>query len=128
METLVGVLMTTGPFAAVGLLLAFTRRRERRRQEAVERQIALTDAIHARLGGVVAPVVTGLRGGRWQVAIAVPLERPSEVASVLAIVEDVFTQPGTAPYELVLSRQTAPGPRSPARRSAPVGEESLSWT
>jgi len=128
MDALVGALMTAGPFAAVGLMLALTNRRARRRQEAVGRQIALTDAIHARLGGIVAPVVDRLRGGRWQVTIAVPLERPSVVASVLAIVEEVFAQPGTAPYEVVLRRQHAPGPPTRARRPAPVREESLSWT
>lgn len=128
MQTLVGVLMIAAPFVALATVLALANRRERRRLAAVDRQIELTDAIHARLGGVVAPEVRHGRRGRWQVTIAVPLDRPSVVASVLAVVEEVFAQPASAPYEVVLHRQPAPKPRGDARHAAPVRTESLSWT
>ncbi len=127
METLVGLTMIGTPFAAVGLLLALVNRRQRRRLAEVGRQIALTDAIHARLGAVVAPQVRLRRRGRWEVAIAAPLESPPMVAEVLAIVERVFAHPGGAPYEVILRRQWTPLPRARAGRPA-VGRESLSWT
>jgi hypothetical protein len=107
METLLGVVLTGLPFIVTGSLLALANRRERRRQTAVNRQIALTDAIHARLGAAVAPVVRSLRGGRWQVDIAVPFERPAVVASVLTVVDEAFALPGPATYEVVLR----PSPR-----------------
>ena len=93
----------------------------RRRQAAVIQQIALTDAIHARLGAAVAPVVRRL-GNRWQVAIAVPLEHPAVVASVLAIVDAVFAGPEAAAYEVVLRPQSgvaggSPPPPGVARHS-----------
>lgn len=128
METVVGILMLGAPFAAVGALLALANRRQRRRRAEVGRQIALTDAIHARLGAVVAPDVRRLRGGRWQVVIAAPLESPPVVADVLAIVEQVFAHPGAAPYEVVLRRRRTPAARPRGGRPAPVGRESLSWT
>ena len=58
-------------------LLAWTSRRERLRGEVVARQIALTDAVHERLGAVIAPVVRRRRRGGWQVRIAVRFERPA---------------------------------------------------
>ena len=107
METLLGIVMAGLPLLIVGTLLVVTNRRERRRQAAVIQQIALTDAIHARLGAAVAPVVRRL-GNRWQVAIAVPLEHPAVVASVLAIVDAVFAgpEPEPAAYEVVLRPQS----------------------
>lgn len=127
METLVGVAMLGTPFVAVAVLLALLNRRQRRRQEEVGRQIALTDAIHARVGAVVAPEVRR-REGRWEVAIAAPLESPPLVAEVLAIVEQAFAGSGAAPYEVVLRRQRAPAPRARAGHPGAVRRESLSWT
>jgi hypothetical protein len=123
METLLGVALLGAPFVLTGSLLALVNRRERRRQADVIQQIALTDAIHARLGASVAPVVRR-RGKRWQVAIAVPLERPAVVATVLAVVEEVFARPEPAAYEVVLSRQSSvwggtPPPGGAARCRSP---------
>jgi len=53
-----------------------------RRQEAIQRQIALTDAIDARLGPIVSPVVTKPLWGLWRVRIARPLTRPAPVGSM----------------------------------------------
>lgn len=128
METLVGITMIGTPFVAVGVLLALVNRRHLRRQAEVARQIALTDAIHARLGAVVAPEVRRRRGGRWEVAIAAPLESPPVVADVLAIVEQAFAHPGAVPYEIILRKQRTPASRGRAGRPARVGRESLSWT
>lgn len=127
METLLGVLIATAPLAGIGALLKLANLRERGRLAAAARQIALTEAIHARLGAVVAPEVRR-RWGRWHVTIAAPLDRPSVVASVLSIVEDVFAHPETAPFEIVLRPQPMPGRRGSGRQRAPLGQESLSWT
>ena len=94
------------------------------RQAEVLRQIALTDALHARFGALVAPVVRR-RHRAWQVAVAVPFERPAIVAAVLATVREMF---GRVSYEVVLSRQAPVAPLPHAPRSAAVGRESLSWT
>ncbi|HYL80661.1 MAG TPA: hypothetical protein VEU07_07610, partial [Candidatus Acidoferrum sp.] len=43
-----------------------------RSEEAIRRQIALTDAIDSQLGPIVSPVVKNPLWGPWQVQIAVP--------------------------------------------------------
>lgn len=124
METLVGILVLATPMA---LLLTLTARldhsRLRRRLE-IAQQIALTDAIHAQLGAVAAPVVRRQREG-WRVAVAVPFERPAVVDAVLASVQQEF---GRSDITIVLSRQTLPAPAAKASRPVPHGGESLSWT
>jgi hypothetical protein len=122
MATLVAVLMLVTPFAALAAAMALVERRHGRRHAEIRRQIALTDALHARLGAVVAPFVRR-RGGAWQVAVAVPFERPSVVAEVLEAAERHFAN---ARYEVVLSQQTATGSRPAEAR--PALRESLSWT
>jgi len=124
MATLVAVLILAAPFTVVAALVTLIQRRHQRRQAEVLRQIALTDALHARLGAVVAPVVRW-RHRAWQVAVAVPFERPAIVAAVLATVQEMF---GRLRYEVVLNRQAPPPPLPHAARSAAVGRESLSWT
>jgi hypothetical protein len=123
METVIGLVFAGSPLALVIGLLAAVERRRRHRQAEIARQIALTDALHARLGALVAPVVRR-RGDRWQVSLAVPLEDGGVVAAVLTTIDEVF---GRVAYELQLSRQASPTPPAPARRAAhAVGE--LSWT
>jgi hypothetical protein len=124
MATLVGVLILTAPLTVVAALVMLIERRQQRRQAEVLRQIALTDALHARLGALVAPVVRW-RYRAWQVAVAVPFERPAIVAAVVATVQDVF---GRVRYEVVLSRQTLAAPLPHAPRPSGVGRGSLSWT
>ena len=124
MATLGAILFLVAQFGAVAALLFLMERRQQRRRDEIARQIALTDALHARLGALVAPVVRWRRRA-WRVAVAVPFERPAVMAAVLATAADVFDQ---APYEVVLSRQASavPIPRTPRR--AELGRESLSWT
>jgi hypothetical protein len=57
------VLVLIAALAFVAIQLA--ARVQRMRLDAVRRQIALTDAIHAELGAVVAPTVRRRLGGRW---------------------------------------------------------------
>src|SRR5215510_1314255 len=101
METVIGLMLAASPLILTGALLAVTDRRQRRVQAEIERQIALTDALHARLGALLAPVVRR-RGGVWQVSVALPAERPP-VSAVLAAVDEVF---GRAAYELRLRQRT----------------------
>ena len=71
--TALGVLVVLAiPVVALVALLRLTGALERRRAAVVARQIAVTDAIHAELGAVVAPLVRRGRGGRFVVVLAVP--------------------------------------------------------
>ena len=124
MAMLVGVLILAVPLTALAAVVMLTERRRQRRQAEVLRQIALTDALHARFGALVAPVVRW-RHRAWQVAVAVPFERPAIVATVLATVQEMF---GRVRYEVVLNRQAPAAPLPHAPRPAAVGRESLSWT
>ena len=124
MDTLVALLVFAMPIVTlVGLAQLSERRREHRGSE-ILRQIAITDALHARLGALVAPVVQR-RGRVWRVAVAVPFERPSVGATVLDTAHELF---GASRYEVVLSRQEpAAGPARASQRAA-LAQESLSWT
>jgi hypothetical protein len=85
------------------LLLGWLRSR---RQEAIQRQIALTDAIDARLGPIVSPVVTKPLWGPWQIRIAMPLTRPVPVGRILAIAHEVLSgvdQVDPGRYQIVLT-------------------------
>jgi hypothetical protein len=125
METLVGILVLAAPIAIVAALFARLDRRERRHGLEIQRQIALTDAIHARLGAVAAPVVRRGRNG-WRIGVTVPFERPAVVDAVLASVHQEFGR--AADYTVLLSRQTPPTPSAKASRAVARGKESLSWT
>jgi hypothetical protein len=124
MATLLAVLIFATLIAAVAALLLVAERRQARRQHEVSRQIALTDALHARLGAVVAPVVRR-RQRAWQVVVAVPFERPEVVTAVLATTDEVL---GRVRYEVVLSRQAPAVSNARVPRRAALGRESLSWT
>ena len=123
METVIGLMFAASPMVLTVALLLAAERRQRRVQSEVARQIALTDALHGRLGALLAPVVRR-RGGVWQVSVAVPVEDAGIVGVLLTTVDGVF---GSSAYELRLSRQEAPAPASRARRAARTVEE-LSWT
>ena len=121
-----GLALASAPFGAVLALLAWAELTERRRRSVWERQIALTDTIHERLGAVAAPVVRRRRHG-WQVRLAVPFERPGLIEALLVIVRETFAALDRRSLEIVLTRQPA------ARAAKAAGErgvrrESLSWT
>lgn len=123
METVIGLMFAASPLVLTVALLLAAERRQRRVQSEVARQIALTDALHARFGALLAPVVRR-RSGVWQVSVAVPAEDPRVVGRVLTTVDEVF---GRVAYELRLRPQTAPALAAPTRRAAgAVG--ALSWT
>ena len=124
METLVGLMFAGSPFAVTAALLLLAERRQKRQRAEISRQIALTDALHARLGAVVAPVVR-LRNRVWQVSVAVPLDQPAVTAQVLATANEMF---GSVAYELRLRRQAPAVPAPRARRAVRATQRSLSWT
>jgi hypothetical protein len=60
------------PIAVLMALLHVSSTLERRREQVVMRQIALTDAIHGVMGPVVAPIVRRGARGRWVGVLAIP--------------------------------------------------------
>jgi hypothetical protein len=96
---LLGFVLLGGPM----LLVDWARKR---REQAIERQIALTDALDGQLGAIVAPVVTKPLLGPWEIQIAVPFHRFTTVARILSVVEKVFPDvegEGPRPYRILLS-------------------------
>ncbi len=88
-----------GPMILMGWL-------QNRRQEAIRRQIALTEAIDSQLGAIVAPVVKKPLWGPWQIQIAVPFAQPVTVGRILAVTHEVLSvadrmNPGR--YQIVLT-------------------------
>jgi len=85
--TALGVLVVLAvPVVALVALLRLAGALERRRAAVVARQIAVTDAIHAELGAVVAPLVRRGRGGRFVVVLAVP-PAPPHLARMVQIAQ-----------------------------------------
>ena len=94
------------------------------RTAAIERQIAMTDAIHRDLGAVVAPTVTRTLLGGWRVRVPVPFERSAVVARVLEIARDTvapLAALGGDPWEIVLVEQARPAPRHALETMALAG-------
>jgi hypothetical protein len=88
--------------------VALTDWSRRRRDQAVKRQIALTEAIHRDLGSLVSPVVRKPLWGPWQIRIAVPFSRPAAVGSILALAHEVMAvadRMNRGEYEIVLTPQ-----------------------
>jgi len=86
----VGIALVLLLMALLSGLLAVVGRVQRARDERVERQIAVTDAIHREFGAVAAPVVTRHGRDRWTVAVAAPLEPPLAIGRILAIAYEVM--------------------------------------
>jgi hypothetical protein len=95
------------PFAVVSALLRLAERLQDRRDFQRYQQIRLTDAIHWELGAVAAPVVSRRPGGGWRVSMAVPIERPAEVAALLRVTARHFaTEQAAERLEIVLRPDT----------------------
>jgi hypothetical protein len=105
------------PMVFVAGLLTAARWLERVRDRRVARQAAVTDAIHRRLGAVVAPVVTRRPGRGWRVEIAVPFESPGLVGNVVAIARATL---GPEMRDIVLTAQE-PVRSTNVRRLQPAG-------
>ena len=123
MDTVLGLMLAMSPIVLTAAVVIAVDRRQRRLHTRIARQVALTDALHARLGALVAPVVQRQHGA-WRIDVAVPMEQPAVVNVVLQTVEDMF---GPVAYEVRLHRQVAPARVTPSRRAA-VAVRELSWT
>jgi hypothetical protein len=129
---IVTALVVLLPVALIVTLLKIIDRRRAWRLAEVGRQIAVTDAIHAELGAVVAPIVRRRSGNRWRLEIAVPFHNLEMVTRVVESASRAFdvderAEPGR--FELVLSPQERPV-RHSARAAAtarPTRGESVSW-
>jgi hypothetical protein len=112
------------PILAVAALMELAGWLQRRRDAAIARQVALTDAIASELGAVVAPVVKRPLWGPWLIEIAVPFSRPATIARVLSIAHRVLCFAGrraAGPYRIVLTPQEEPargGAVTPSLRAA----------
>ena len=128
----IGLLVLLPPAFVVALLL-FSGRFQRRAEATIARQIEVTDAIHAALGAVVAPVVRHRLDGRWQVFIPVELDSSETVTQAIRAARGVFdAHEGTRPgrFEIVLSPREKHAPRRDraALAARATGGESVSWT
>jgi hypothetical protein len=101
------------PVALLVGLLRLVDALERRRQQAVWRQIALTDAIHGAVGPVVAPLVRRGRHGAWVGVLAVPPGHP-DLALIVGIAQ---AQLGPGAEIVLVAQEPAPARqrRTPAR-------------
>jgi hypothetical protein len=103
MLTLAAVIVLIAlPALALGGLLALVTRWQRARARVIEQQIALTDAIHAELGAVAAPVVVKPVFGPWRVTFAVPFGRPALVERLVVITSRVLASASPAGVRIVL--------------------------
>jgi hypothetical protein len=75
MTALAIVVVLAIPVVGLIALLRLVSVLQARREQVISRQVALTDAIHAALGPVIAPVVRRGRGG-WVGVLAVPVGHP----------------------------------------------------
>lgn len=89
-ETTMAVVIALVPVAAIWALLEWANRAALRREAAIGRQIALTDALHRELGAVVAPVVAGSASRGWTVSVRVPLCDEAPVAAIARITHEMF--------------------------------------
>ncbi len=91
------------PTLALVALLALVTRWQRARAHVIEQQIALTDAIHAELGAVAAPVVAKPVFGPWRVTLAVPFGRPALVEQLIVITGRVLKSVSPSGVRIVLT-------------------------
>jgi len=111
-------------FAVIGGPAMLADWSRRRRQTAIARQIALTDALDGRLGAIVAPRVKQPLWGPWEVEIAVPFSTFATVGRILAIADEVLSgEEGIREdsYRIVLRAEPRPARKTHelrARRSA----------
>lgn len=111
MYTLLGLAVTLIPAAIIVPVAWLFQHLHDVRELSVQRQIVVTDAIHRELGAVVAPVVRKRPWGPWQLLLAVELDRPDFVESVLRAARRALEPLTNAPFEIVLV------PRQQARAS-----------
>ena len=114
--TALAVVVVLGiPVAALLALLRLATVLEQRREKVVARQVALTDAIHAALGPVVAPVVRRGRG-RWVGVLAVPAGHPH-----VGLMVDIAQAQLGPTAEIIVVGGPEMAPHTPQRSARPGG-------
>ncbi len=119
-ETTLAVLVALVPVAGLWVGLEWANRAALRRVAAIDRQIALTDAMHRELGAVVAPNVAGDARRGWTVSVRMPLAGDVPVDVIARITHELFRRlddQESPRVRLVLVQRPAARPRRPA---APV--------
>ena len=123
---IIGTLMVMAiPLVGIVGLLWLSERWRARREVGRHLQIAVTDAVHAALRAVAAPVVTRRPGGGWRIQMRVTPGRSDLAAALVRVTEDVMdraTGEMRRPFEIVLLptegiRGAGPGPRVLGQRS-----------
>jgi hypothetical protein len=111
MMALAGFVAVIGmPVAALVLVLAVVDLAQRRRADVIARQIAVTDAIHAEFGAVVAPLVRRAAGG-WRVTLPMDARHPG----MARIVELAACTLGSTVEVAVVAPWVAAARRAPAQ-------------
>jgi hypothetical protein len=90
LSALAALLVLVVPAVVLVALMIAVERRQRARDDVVARQIMLTDAIHAELGAVVAPVVEKRAFQPWRVVFALPEGRILDMARLISITDRVL--------------------------------------
>jgi hypothetical protein len=92
----------------VGVML-LVEARERAHTRVISRQIMLTDAVHAELGALVAPVVEKPAFRPWRVTFALPAGRAAEVGRLISITDRVLGAELASPDDLrIVFTRSAP--------------------
>jgi hypothetical protein len=102
------VVLLTPVIALVGLLMA-VEARQRAQARVIARQIMLTDAVHAELGAVVAPVVKKRAFAPWRVIFAIPAGHTRDTGRLISIANRVFAEELRSPNDvhIVFTRPAA---------------------
>jgi|ERR1051326_3005743 hypothetical protein len=85
----VALAMLLVPIALIAGPLVLANTWQRRRARVIARQIRLTDAVHAEMGAVVAPLVEKPAFRPWRVVFPIYDERAPELGRLITIAERV---------------------------------------
>ena len=103
---IIGTLIVAAvPMVGILGLLWLSERLRARREVGRRLQITVTDAVHAALGAVAAPVVTRRPGGGWRVEMRVEAGRSELSGALVRVAEDAMgraTRASRRPFEIVL--------------------------
>ena len=84
------------PIAVVAALSILIEAWQRGRARVLERQVRLTDAVHAELGAMVSPVVEKRAFRPWRVVFAMSAERAGDVSRLVSITDRVLSDDPSA--------------------------------
>ena len=109
--TLLGALDALFFFGGMLSLIVLPGWLQKRHRETARRQIAITEALDAEFGQMVAPVVTKPIGRAWRIEISIPLGRTDAAGHIVETVDHVLSvMDGVAPsrYRILLTPKADP--------------------